>query len=259
MKKVTTGKRKAIGKKKRFEVFKRDKFTCQYCGEKAPGIILHIDHIIPVCKGGTNKLTNLITSCVGCNLGKGGQKLSDGSIVEKQRSEMELQQEKINQIKMMAEWEMQMLSAEDAEFNAVNDIIIEIVGYGVNTYGKTILKKLIKKHGLSIVLPSAKRAFSEYYTGDKAWDKAFKMITVFARNSSLPEWQQEAWKYYNFSSERSFDSSKFFRGLISKYPERMEGVDFSSVHTYGITVRDYYEAIMREIDVWYAGGNDDDA
>ena len=30
------GKRKAISKKMRFEVFKRDKFTCQYCGRSVP-------------------------------------------------------------------------------------------------------------------------------------------------------------------------------------------------------------------------------
>ena len=37
--------RKPIGKKMRFEVFKRDKFTCQYCGRKAPDVILEVDHI----------------------------------------------------------------------------------------------------------------------------------------------------------------------------------------------------------------------
>jgi len=42
--------RKAISKKLRFEVYKRDKFTCQYCGRKAPDVILEIDHINPVAK-----------------------------------------------------------------------------------------------------------------------------------------------------------------------------------------------------------------
>lgn len=43
--------RKALSKKLRFEVFKRDSFTCQYCGDKAPDIILECDHIIPVAVG----------------------------------------------------------------------------------------------------------------------------------------------------------------------------------------------------------------
>ena len=49
-------KRKSINKKIRFEVFKRDNFTCQYCGKSAPNVILEIDHITPVSKGGNNDL-----------------------------------------------------------------------------------------------------------------------------------------------------------------------------------------------------------
>jgi len=65
---LKSGKRRL---KIRFEIFKRDKFTCQYCGRKAPNVILHIDHIQPKSKGGLNNKLNLITSCEECNLGKG--------------------------------------------------------------------------------------------------------------------------------------------------------------------------------------------
>jgi 5-methylcytosine-specific restriction endonuclease McrA len=43
-----TNNRKTISKKTRFEVFKRDKFTCQFCGNEAPNVILEIDHLKPV-------------------------------------------------------------------------------------------------------------------------------------------------------------------------------------------------------------------
>lgn len=61
----------SLSKKTRFEVFKRDDFTCQYCGRQAPSVILEIDHIVPLSKGGdlTNR-NNLVTSCVDCNRGK---------------------------------------------------------------------------------------------------------------------------------------------------------------------------------------------
>lgn len=36
-------KRKGIPRSIRFEVFKRDMFTCQYCGRKAPDVILEVD------------------------------------------------------------------------------------------------------------------------------------------------------------------------------------------------------------------------
>jgi 5-methylcytosine-specific restriction endonuclease McrA len=59
--------------KLRFEAFKRDNFTCQYCGRnvREDKIKLHCDHIIPRNKGGLNIPNNLITSCKECNLGKG--------------------------------------------------------------------------------------------------------------------------------------------------------------------------------------------
>lgn len=59
----TTNTRKSISKKIRFEIFKRDKFTCQFCGNSAPNSILEIDHLNPVSKGGNNSILNLITSC----------------------------------------------------------------------------------------------------------------------------------------------------------------------------------------------------
>lgn len=62
--------RKPISKKLRFEIFKRDAFSCQYCGATPPDVILHVDHIHPVSKGGDNSMDNLITSCSGCNHGK---------------------------------------------------------------------------------------------------------------------------------------------------------------------------------------------
>ena len=69
-------KRKQISKKVRFEVFKRDGFSCQYCGATPPAVILHVDHIVPVKEGGTNEETNLVTSCDKCNLGKSATPLS---------------------------------------------------------------------------------------------------------------------------------------------------------------------------------------
>ena len=77
--------RKTLSKKIRFEVFKRDKFTCQYCGRMAPDVVLEVDHIKPISKGGTNDILNLVTSCKDCNRGKSNIKLSDDSVVKKQQ------------------------------------------------------------------------------------------------------------------------------------------------------------------------------
>jgi hypothetical protein len=61
-----------VSTRTRFEVFKRDDFTCQYCGRKSPEVILEVDHIVPRCDGGSDDQINLTTSCWDCNRGKAG-------------------------------------------------------------------------------------------------------------------------------------------------------------------------------------------
>ena len=60
----------------RFNVLKRDKFTCQYCGRKAPEVELQVDHVIPIEEGGTKGPENLVTACRECNWGKGNELLT---------------------------------------------------------------------------------------------------------------------------------------------------------------------------------------
>lgn len=60
----------ALSVRARFEVFKRDEFTCQYCGRRSPEVVLEVDHILPVAAGGTDDSMNLATSCWECNSGK---------------------------------------------------------------------------------------------------------------------------------------------------------------------------------------------
>jgi hypothetical protein len=81
--------RKAIRKSVRFEVFKRDSFTCQYCGQKAPDVVLEVDHITPVADGGDNAILNLVTACRACNAGKSDKSLSDSAALEKARAQAE--------------------------------------------------------------------------------------------------------------------------------------------------------------------------
>ena len=52
----------------RFNVFLRDRFTCQYCGEREE---LTFDHVVPRSKGGTTTWENVVAACSPCNLRKG--------------------------------------------------------------------------------------------------------------------------------------------------------------------------------------------
>jgi len=54
----------------RFNVFLRDKFTCQYCGDKKD---FTFDHLLPKSKGGFTDWENVVTACSVCNVKKGGR------------------------------------------------------------------------------------------------------------------------------------------------------------------------------------------
>lgn len=52
------------------EIFRRDRYTCQYCGRKNN---LTIDHVVPRHRGGGHSWSNLVTACAPCNRRKGGR------------------------------------------------------------------------------------------------------------------------------------------------------------------------------------------
>ena len=71
--KITKRQKRDIPLGLRLEVLKRDGFRCSLCGRSPaiePGVVLHIDHILPVAQHGTTTLENLQTLCKECNLGK---------------------------------------------------------------------------------------------------------------------------------------------------------------------------------------------
>lgn len=57
----------------RFNVFLRDAFSCQYCGQRFPTQELTFDHVIPRSRGGRTTWENVVTACGSCNLLKGSR------------------------------------------------------------------------------------------------------------------------------------------------------------------------------------------
>lgn len=89
-------KREPIGKKLRFEIFKRDEFACQYCGAHPPAVVLEIDHITPVADGGRSLIDNLVTACRPCNAGKGARPLTSVPIsLHEKAQEIEEREEQL--------------------------------------------------------------------------------------------------------------------------------------------------------------------
>ena len=69
-----TIQRRAMTNDLREAIKKRDNYTCCICGNsvyKEPNLLLEVDHIIPVSKGGVTEASNLQTLCWRCNREKG--------------------------------------------------------------------------------------------------------------------------------------------------------------------------------------------
>ena len=71
-----------LSPRRRFEIFKRDDFTCHYCGKKSPEVKISVDHLIAISNGGSDDNSNLVTACMGCNIAKGNIPLSKSMLEE---------------------------------------------------------------------------------------------------------------------------------------------------------------------------------
>ncbi|WP_417913879.1 HNH endonuclease [Candidatus Electronema sp. JM] len=181
--------RKPITKKTRFEVFKRDSFKCQYCGAKAPEVVLHVDHIKPVSKGGNNDLLNLVTSCISCNLGKSDKTLDDNAVVSKTREQMEELQDRREQLEMMMEWKEGLRDLNQDILDRLCDFWHKLApGYIVNDNGQQNIKKWLRKFSLDEIMSAMDIAAESYLkfndngsVTSESWEEAFAKIPGICR------------------------------------------------------------------------------
>lgn len=154
--------RKSISKKTRFEVFKRDSFTCQYCGATAPTVVLEIDHIVPVAGGGDNGLLNLATACRPCNSGKGARKLSDATVISKQVDQLKEINERREQLEMLAQWRQGLHDHAKSELEVVEDYLKENYGFGLSEFGRKSFSKDIRRYGLNEIIEAIDKSADQY-------------------------------------------------------------------------------------------------
>ena len=158
--------RKPIPKSVRFDVFKRDSFKCQYCGRSAPDVILEVDHIVPVAEGGTNDPLNLVTSCRDCNRGKSAKLLSDTTIIDKQRKQLEDMNEMREQTEMLIQWKQELLTMSETQVDAIDALIEIITGWSLSDIGRRNIKNHIRRFGFENVYSAAEISFYKYYNDD---------------------------------------------------------------------------------------------
>jgi 5-methylcytosine-specific restriction endonuclease McrA len=177
--------RQALSKKTRFEVLKRDRFTCQYCGAKAADTLLsvaeletpdaaadpdaavrlHVDHIIPRALGGADHVANYVTACEACNLGKGARRLDDQSAVRLQHDEIDRRAAHLEQLALQAAYHREVIERAQTEESvavaAFNDAISEH-GRILSPTGEKSVRRVVRKYGLDATLDAVRIAASQY-------------------------------------------------------------------------------------------------
>jgi len=190
-----TNKRQEITKTIRFEVFKRDQFKCQYCGASAPDVLLQVDHINPVAKGGGNDVINLITACFACNSGKRDKLLSDKTVVLKQKQQLEQLQERREQLDMMLQWHEGLKILSDDIYKSLKAHWEDNTkGYALNENGMLKIKKWAKAYSFDEILKAMDSAAEQYLVYDEngitseSHEKAFgKIISIIKVNRDSKE------------------------------------------------------------------------
>jgi hypothetical protein len=152
--------RKAISTRTRFEIFKRDAFTCQYCGAKPPNVILHVDHILAVANGGTNDTGNLVTACSQCNLGKSAVPLS---IVPQSLEDAASEEaERVAQVQAYAEMIREARETVEAQMWEIAEVLFPGAGAGWPRDKCASVKMFMTKIGYPETLDAAYIAADAY-------------------------------------------------------------------------------------------------
>lgn len=137
----------SLSKKTRFEIFSRDKFTCQYCGRKVPDTVLEVDHIIPKSKNGTDDFINLITSCFDCNRGKSNRQLTDrvsradiGDEIEKLKAQEEQLKDYYKYLKKVVKSKQKI----SPELKIIKEYISENMNFTLLEEGELSIKRFLR-------------------------------------------------------------------------------------------------------------------
>jgi hypothetical protein len=154
--------RVSISKRLRFEIFKRDNFTCQYCGKTSPDVLLEVDHIKPLAGGGKNDILNLVTSCRDCNRGKGKTELSDNAEITKQRRQLEEMNERRNQLKMMVKWREELETMNEKFVDIASDHLEAVTGLEASDIGRRAIRKALYEFSVAEVIAAIDAGLNTY-------------------------------------------------------------------------------------------------
>lgn len=227
-----------VSQKLRFEVFKRDSFTCQYCGRKSPEVVLECDHIDPVSAGGPSEVINLITSCADCNRGKSDRKLSDDAVIQKQRGQLEELNARRQQMEMMAQWRAELVKLDDHATALAEEAWLRAIEsqYVLTDGGRDRLSKWVKRHGLEMVFQGIAGAAKSYLSRDNegkflsesveyAFDMIPRVISVLKQSENKPYLQQLFYARGILRRRLSYVKERIVIGMMEEAIEYGASVD----------------------------------
>jgi hypothetical protein len=141
--------RRPISKRLRFEIFKRDHFTCVYCGRTPPEVVLQIDHLEPVSAGGPDDPANLFTACSDCNLGKSDRRL-ENALPQVRPEEIDEMAERVEQMRAYQHWRSERDRLLRLELSAIYEAWVDEFG------GQLVEEEAGSHYESSVNFPSEK-------------------------------------------------------------------------------------------------------
>lgn len=171
------GKRRAIAAKARFEIFKRDAFTCLYCGRKPPAVTLEVDHVIAVANGGTNTSENLATACSECNGGKSAVPLN--AIPPPLKAQRRVAEERRRQADAYSAWLKERFDAREAEVDEIDRLYSSKLlrgGYALSDSARASVRQFLD------FLPKQKLIEAVYLTAGRAPRDPFRYMCSICWN-----------------------------------------------------------------------------
>lgn len=193
----------AISKRLRYEILRRDNHACRYCGQSAPEVKLHVDHVVPKSLGGADEPSNLVTACQDCNAGKSSTP-ADAAIVEDVAQDALRWSKAMQIVAESRATERALMSQRREEF------LRHWNGWKYTYMGQEKTVDLPNNWGSSI---------DQFLASGLEMDDLFELVDVAMRSKSRDEW-----KYFcGCCWRRIYQSQEHARNIVSGREENADG------------------------------------
>lgn len=206
----------SVSNKKRFGVFERDSFTCQYCGKKPPDVVLQADHIVSRKDGGDDSEMNLVTSCFACNNGKSSKSLDIRTIrAASFKQELEILEARKGQLEAYFNFLKRKAEVEDEETN-IYQRCWEEESDGESTLtdkGLRNMRSLAERYSSAMIFEAIRIAWSKSHVSNEA---KFPYMCGVLKNLKLQSEDPE-------TAEASYALNRSLSLIRNAYPYFNEG------------------------------------